>query len=463
MYEWDARILHSSRASAEVTIPKQIGALKSSPGLSSFAGGREDQAGDSLVALLEYARSTIYSRSPGVHLDRVPVWLGATAGLRVIPSHSAGKIIQSSLDALRASGFAVPASGAARVLSGEEEGAFGWIAVNAGSDGVPSSPNASYGTLDLGGASSQITFIPKDPSILANLFPMHFGNSLQKGQTIHTYSHSFLHFGFVSSWQRAGDYVSDEVQTFGSQLVVQHPCLASGQNWSVSAPTFGAGFSAQQANRTDGSLDFAGSGNFEACSLVAQAIIPKGTPCFFGGQCSFMGQYQPNLDGLNFALIGDFQAVFHALDVPDGGTLADVAARASEVCGEPEHEQLRRAAQAGYGRATDPPLCWMATWAVTLLSHGYQFPMNTTSLSWHKHDWGGAADWALGRMIYEINSFPVWELEGGEPVLLAEAASQLGSVAMLLPFLLGLLAREVLGRLRSPCHSEEARDFYVVL
>lgn len=53
------------------------------------------------------------------------------------------------------------------MLSGEEEGAFGWLGVNAAM-GISSSKDTA-GVLDLGGASSQITFIPQETSILANM------------------------------------------------------------------------------------------------------------------------------------------------------------------------------------------------------------------------------------------------------------------------------------------------------
>ena len=53
---------------------------------------------------------------------------------------------------------------------------------------LSASSEMSVGSLDMGGESSQISFIPKHTSILANLFPMHFGGFVEG--PIHTYSHS---------------------------------------------------------------------------------------------------------------------------------------------------------------------------------------------------------------------------------------------------------------------------------
>ena len=65
----------------------------------------------------------------------------------------------------------------ARVLSGEEEGAFGWLAANFILGTIPAPHTAAkaggwpqpVGALDMGGASTQITFHPKTEEILANL------------------------------------------------------------------------------------------------------------------------------------------------------------------------------------------------------------------------------------------------------------------------------------------------------
>ncbi len=52
-------------------------------------------------------------------------------------------------------------------------------------------PNATWGSLDLGGASAQLTFFQPAQDIMANMF------KLQLGRTAHwnLYTHSFLRFG----------------------------------------------------------------------------------------------------------------------------------------------------------------------------------------------------------------------------------------------------------------------------
>ena len=78
-----------------------------------------------------------------------------------------------------------------RILSGEEEGAYGWLAVNSELDGLSDPGTHSVGVLDLGGASMQITFVPEaDRSVLQHSFPLFL-----QGQQSNLYSASYLQFG----------------------------------------------------------------------------------------------------------------------------------------------------------------------------------------------------------------------------------------------------------------------------
>ena len=47
-----------------------------------------------------------------------------------------------------------------------------------------------FGALDMGGASTEITFIPESHSIIQNIFPVKIG-----AYSLHLYSHSYLELG----------------------------------------------------------------------------------------------------------------------------------------------------------------------------------------------------------------------------------------------------------------------------
>eukprot|EP01054_Gregarina_sp_Poly1_P006569 Gregarina_sp_Poly_1__6568@NODE_351_length_9317_cov_65_080541_g294_i0_p2_GENE_NODE_351_length_9317_cov_65_080541_g294_i0NODE_351_length_9317_cov_65_080541_g294_i0_p2_ORF_typecomplete_len604_score66_96GDA1_CD39/PF01150_17/5_1e73PpxGppA/PF02541_16/0_088_NODE_351_length_9317_cov_65_080541_g294_i02401814 len=85
----------------------------------------------------------------------------------------------------------------ARVISGEEEGVFGWITVNQMQGSLLYPANGTVGALDLGGASSQITFMPMHTSVLEDFYELNLGP-----ETIRLYSHSFLGYGWGDALSR---------------------------------------------------------------------------------------------------------------------------------------------------------------------------------------------------------------------------------------------------------------------
>ena len=122
------------------------------PGLSSFA--TDPKAGaDTISELLEMAKQRI----PEARRSSTPVTLKATAGLRLLPADQSQALLDSVTRRLEQSGFDNRGVGLASEL---EEGVFGWVTVNYLLDQLHN-PRKSYVALDLGGGSTQITFLPK--------------------------------------------------------------------------------------------------------------------------------------------------------------------------------------------------------------------------------------------------------------------------------------------------------------
>lgn len=95
-----------------------------------------------------------------------PVYVLATAGMRLLNPERSTAIVQSADAALeRILGEEHGAEYTMRVISGEEEGFFGWLAVNYLMDGFVNrhkhAHQHTWGFLDMGGASTQIAFEPK--------------------------------------------------------------------------------------------------------------------------------------------------------------------------------------------------------------------------------------------------------------------------------------------------------------
>merc|ERR1719272_332730 len=94
--------------------------------------------------------------------------------------------------------------GAIRVFAGEEEGVYGWLASNL-LQGTLGTDN-TWGVVDLGGASAQITYRCSSEDILSNTYEVALtdmkaerigeerATKSQPG-TIRLFTHSFLYFG----------------------------------------------------------------------------------------------------------------------------------------------------------------------------------------------------------------------------------------------------------------------------
>lgn len=112
----------SGSSYAAFTLPEPK--LKVQPGLSAFA---DDAAGAaaSLQPLLQFAAQHI----PASQLPQTPVYLMATAGLRLLPAAAAEDILFECRKALIASDFLFDPDWA-QTISGTYEGLYAWVAAN---------------------------------------------------------------------------------------------------------------------------------------------------------------------------------------------------------------------------------------------------------------------------------------------------------------------------------------------
>ncbi|KAJ3067190.1 Golgi apyrase [Podochytrium sp. JEL0797] len=145
------------------------------PGLSSLYSKKlgspsQPQVSEYLSPLLQFAESLIPK-----HLhSTTPIYLFATAGMRLVPDPARTQILTHACETVQTTYKFDTRGGCTRqfrVISGEAEGLFGWAAVNYLNGGFtspssqsppppsPASPH-TFGFMDMGGASMQIAFEP---------------------------------------------------------------------------------------------------------------------------------------------------------------------------------------------------------------------------------------------------------------------------------------------------------------
>ena len=172
--------------------------LKIKPGLSAYKD-KTSEAGASLRPLIEHAKKKV----PAELVATTPVFLMATAGLRMVGEAAKDAILQSVCAELGASGFLFRCAWAT-LLDGREEGLFGWVTVNYLLDALYATtpPREPVGIIDLGGGSVQIVF----PTAESSKAPAGYSQHLDFGGRKHgLYLKSHLGFGLDAARNAALD------------------------------------------------------------------------------------------------------------------------------------------------------------------------------------------------------------------------------------------------------------------
>lgn len=229
IYRWHPRV-RTLHAEPEIETPaprrpfsrpvsQSDWSLKVMPGLNAFTR-RPERAAESLMPLLAFAVGVFTKLNATDKIPRSPVFLKATGGVRALPEKDRTAILNRVRIYLMSTGFLFQPE-YVQVISGEEEGVFGWLTVNYlvskrtlfWNETTERSAH-TVGALDLGGASMQATFRPfKGQSLLSNQYPLALSytrNSL--------YTECFWYYGKDSALWRVHNVL----------LVVSHPYLFHG-------------------------------------------------------------------------------------------------------------------------------------------------------------------------------------------------------------------------------------------
>ncbi|XP_070107330.1 ectonucleoside triphosphate diphosphohydrolase 2 isoform X2 [Equus caballus] len=401
-------------------------------GISSYADNPSG-AGQSLVECLDQAlRDVPKDRHRGT-----PLYLGATAGMRLLNltrPEAATNVLAAVTRTLTQYPFHFRG---ARILSGQDEGVFGWVTANYllekfikyGWVGQWFQPRkGTLGAMDLGGASTQITFETASPAE----DPANEVQLRLYGQHYRVYTHSFLCYGRDQVLQRL---LAGALQTHGP-----HPCWPRGYSAQVQLQdVYDSPCTAAQGPLTfnsSASISLSGSSEPALCrSLVSQLF--NFSSCHFS-QCSFNGVFQPPVTGSFIA----FSAFFYTMDflrtvmgLPVA-TLQQLEAAATTLCSQTWSELQARAPGE---RAHLPNYCAGATFMQQLLSRGYGFDERAFSgVTFQKKAGDTAVGWALGYMLNLTNLIPA------DPPGLRKGTDFSSWVVLLLLFAAVLLAALVL-------------------
>uniref|UniRef100_A0A4W4E669 Ectonucleoside triphosphate diphosphohydrolase 2b n=2 Tax=Electrophorus electricus TaxID=8005 RepID=A0A4W4E669_ELEEL len=367
-------------------------------GISSYAG-QQGAAGRSLEPCLEQAMRDI----PQSRHHLTPVYLGATAGMRLLNMSSperSSQVLEEVARTLQSFPFSFRG---ATILGGKQEGAYGWVTVNYllenfikyGFVGQWLNPGRqTVGAADLGGASTQITFVTqedvedKNDQMTLRLY----------GQNYTLYTHSYLCYGKSEVLRRL---LAHLLTTQGSTGTVYHPCYPSDYNETL---TQGQVFDSActQAKRptsyhAQASVTMQGTGDYQHC-LGNVSEIFSFQHCPFS-QCSFDGVFQPNVSGKFMAFSGFF-FTHSFLEQATGNTVStpEQLLQAALVVCNMTIKEMSKSFQGQGSFLKD--YCASTVYMQVLMLRGYHFDeLSFPRVAFQKSIGDSSVGWALGYML----------------------------------------------------------------
>ncbi|KAL0964699.1 hypothetical protein UPYG_G00327750 [Umbra pygmaea] len=385
IYEWPAEKENDTGRVHQKHICKVLG-----PGISSYSHSPE-LAGESLRTCMKQAERFVPIRR---HRE-TPLYLGATAGMRLLSMENQNvcdQVLGSVEKVLRSTPFSYQG---ARIISGQEEGAFGWITINYLDDRLKQG-SGTTGALDLGGASTQITFATNQEGM---------GESAENTVTFRLYgndyilyTHSFLCYGKDQALKKT---LAQQAQVGNSSVL--DPCFNEGysvdRNYSsvYSSPCIMAG----KPLETGYSFTHIGKGDASQCQQAIRRIFTN-PGCNFS-RCSFNGVYQPPIQG-PFGAFSAFYFVMNFLNLTSD-SLEGTREKMERYCSTPWHQIKQQ--HPGVKEKYLAEYCFSGNYILSLLTDGYKFTSETWStITFIKKISGSDAGWTLGYMLNLTNMIP---------------------------------------------------------
>lgn len=347
------------------------------PGLSSYADDPVKGA-ESLLPLLKLARERI----PEQYWSSTPLVLKATAGLRLLPTEKAEALLLQVKKVLSASGFHTTENSVG-IMDGRDEGIFSWFTVNYLMDRITGTPKDTLVALDLGGGSTQITFVPVEGDTV-NTTPADYLTTISLlHKNLDLYTHSYLGLGLMAARKAI------LLQHQGKDGVIRSPCVNpivdyqwtyGGETYTVRGPEVPKYQEVRgQAGRLSENRPIA---DYKECVKTCISVMQ--------GQVHAPKELKTR-EVIAFSYFFDRATERGLIDPFKGGviTLQELLNAATQTCSIPNVEQ--------------PLACLDLTFITTLLTSGYGL-QGTSTLKLYKRIDNYEVSWALGLAFHVINN-----------------------------------------------------------
>lgn len=324
--------------------------------------------GEYLEPILSWARALIPKKS----VSKTPIYMQGTGGMRQLSETTCNALLSSIRTKLMNSGFYFE-NDYASVLTGTEEAGYGFLAVNSlyNRFGDSENPLDPYGSLDLGGVSSEIAFKTSHA-------PTNNSISFSINTTVYSlYAQGNDGLG-INLARNALNY-SLFLNTSGN--MVQNPCLPNGYYETVILNHDGA----------QHTFILVGTSDAAACQYQVNRLVSSLTQSL----------PKPAIGDTTFAVADHYLKIRDFFKLKDNANILELEAKASSFCGLNYGDAMSRHKK--YANEVQY-YCFNGLYAATLLEEFYGFDATMRHLLWkkvvhHKSE----SSWALGYMMNEVN------------------------------------------------------------
>ncbi|CAG8506948.1 2494_t:CDS:2, partial [Acaulospora morrowiae] len=410
---------------------------KVEPGISSFSSNPSQVGESHLKELIDFALEVI----PPDEVSETPIYLLATAGMRLLPTSQQDAILQNACDYIMfKSRFKMfeRCSDNIQVISGQMEGIYGWVAINylmggfefdKGNHNVVSSRQlddkkhtTTFGFLDMGGASTQIAFEPSSDEAKKH------ANDLTTvpmwtldGQQIEyqVFVTTFLGYGTNEARRR---YIEDRIKNYTETHVkITNPESSREQPVILlKDPCLPVDLALTDRTLPPPYYTLQGTGSFEKCLDSTYPLLNKTAECK-DEPCLFNGVHTPKIDFSVNHFIGISEYWYTSNDVFGLGGPWDYhefVEKAKGYCENDWNKIYSDFHEGKWNSSIDLPRlemqCFKAAWLANVLHEGIGIPKNP-SLDKRKgknapyfQSINSVGDmqvsWTLGKMVLEASS-----------------------------------------------------------
>ena len=339
---------------------------------------------DHLAKLLDHALKHI----PRDEVENTPIFLLATAGMRLLPDAQQKAVLQSTCTYIRANtNFLLPDCDLhIQIIPGDTEGLYGWIAANylLGGFDQPTfhdhgKGHHTYGFLDMGGASAQIAFAPnqteteKHAEDLKLLRMRTVGGAASEYKVFTT---TWLGFGANQARER---YVKELEDASPDARELPDPCLPAGLRVKKNGDVIDPGSAEDEGMEST----IVGTGQWDECLKKSYPLLEKDVPCP-DEPCLVNGAHVPTIDfDVNhFVGVSEYWHTTHDIFEMDKSDKAydlhTYQSRVLEFCSKDWHTIEQGISQHKWGKKVDESTaagaCFKASWLINMLHDGIGIP-----------------------------------------------------------------------------------------